>query len=221
MNILIVDDEQEMISLLTSYLTKEGYKTTAAFDGLEAVEAAHNQELDLILLDIMMPRMDGISALKEIRKLSNVPIIMLTAKGDELDRVAGLKSGADDYVVKPFSPEELVARVEASLRRSNGLKQDTREVLTQNELYVDLNGHIVQVHSEDVTLTRKEFQLLTLLIQNKGRVFPREHLLDHIWGFESQGTIRTVDTHIKTLRLKLQSAGSYIKTVWGVGYKFD
>ncbi|EDL63536.1 response regulator transcription factor [Bacillus sp. SG-1] len=223
MNILVVDDEKDMVGLLNSYLTSNGYYVFPAGNGREAIDVMKSESIDLVLLDIMMPFMDGLEAAQEIRTFSDVPIIMLTAKGNEDDRVTGLKIGADDYVVKPFSPKELLARIEAALRRSKGYKNGnlTSQMISHEELTVDLKGHMVQVDGITVNLTRKEFLLLALLMQNQGQVFSREQLLDQIWGFESEGTARTVDTHIKTLRLKLKAAGSYVQTVWGVGYKFN
>ncbi|MCA0970551.1 response regulator transcription factor [Halobacillus litoralis] len=220
MRVLVVDDEQDMIHMVKSYLERYNYQVMTAMDGVEAVKAAKNEEVDLIILDIMMPKMDGVTACREIRSFSDVPILMLTAKSDPDDRVIGLRTGADDYIVKPFSLKELLARVEATLRRSKGFQ--TEEHLFQHkELMVDLRGHVVEVEGQRVNLTRKEFLLLSFLVQHVGQVFTREQLLDRIWGLESGGTMRTVDTHVKTLRLKLKSAGAYIQTVWGVGYKFS
>ncbi|RIW29364.1 DNA-binding response regulator [Bacillus salacetis] len=224
MNILAVDDEKDMIGLLTSYLKAHDYTVFSAGNGLEAINTLKKEKIDLVLLDIMMPVMDGLEAAREIRTFSDVPIIILTAKGNEDDRVTGLKIGADDYVVKPFSPKELVARIEAALRRSKGYpigrQRQGDDIIRHEELSIDLKGYVVKVNDDPVNLTRKEFLLLSLLIQNKGQVFTREQLLDRVWGFESEGTARTVDTHIKTLRLKLKSAGVHVQTVWGVGYKF-
>ncbi|WP_421382907.1 response regulator transcription factor [Bacillus salacetis] len=223
MNILVVDDEKDMVLLLNSYLKAHDYSVLSAGNGREAVDVLKKESVDLVLLDIMMPVMNGLEAAKEIRTFSEVPIIFLTAKGNEDDRVTGLKIGADDYVVKPFSPKELLARIEAALRRSKGYNGGSAisQLISHEELSIDLKGHVVKVDGTTVNLTRKEFLLLSLLIQNQGQVFSREQLLDKIWGFESEGTARTVDTHIKTLRLKLKSAGSYVQTVWGVGYKFN
>lgn len=222
MNILVADDEKDMILLLTSYLTAHDYSVFPAANGREALGVLRKEPIDLVLLDIMMPVMDGLEAAKEIRTFSDVPIIMLTAKGSEDDRVIGLKIGADDYVVKPFSPKELLARIEAALRRSKGYRSPgaDSQMITHEGLSIDLKGHVVKVDGATVNLTRKEFLILALLVQNRGQVFSREQLLDKVWGFESEGTARTVDTHIKTLRLKLKTAGPYIGTVWGVGYKF-
>jgi two-component system, OmpR family, response regulator ResD len=218
--ILLADDEEQMLALLRSYLVKEGYVIVAARNGKEAFDLWERGAFDLVILDIMMPVMDGFSVCKKIREQSNVPIIMLTAKSEELDRVHGLKIGADDYIVKPFSPKELVARVEAILRRSHNFSQKQNGTAADG-LVIDIEGHTVTVDGNPVNLTRKEFSLLNFLVSHKGQVFSREHLLDSIWGLESTGTLRTVDTHIKTLRLKLKSFGGNIQTVWGVGYKFD
>jgi two-component system, OmpR family, response regulator ResD len=218
--ILIADDEEQMLMLLSSYLEKEGYMIYTAHDGNGVLDLWNKETFDLLILDIMMPGLDGFTVCKKIREVSKVPIIMLTAKGEELDRVNGLKIGADDYIVKPFSPKELVARVEALLRRSNDFKQE-QNLIKLGELVIDIDGHKVEVAGKLVNLTRKEFSLLNFLISNKGQVFSREHLLDRIWGIESMGTLRTVDTHIKTLRIKLGNSGAYIQTVWGVGYKFE
>ncbi|MCM3768095.1 response regulator transcription factor [Neobacillus niacini] len=218
--ILIADDEEQMLVLLSSYLEKEGYITYTAHDGIEVLDLWNKGTFDLLILDIMMPKLDGSTVCKKIREASKVPIIMLTAKGEELDRVNGLKIGADDYIVKPFSPKELVARVEALLRRSNDFNQK-QNLIKLGELVIDIEGYKVEVAGKLVNLTRKEFSLLNFLISNQGQVFSREHLLDRLWGLESMGTLRTVDTHIKTLRIKLGNAGAYIQTVWGVGYKFE
>ncbi|MCP3033343.1 response regulator transcription factor [Halobacillus sp. A1] len=220
MNILVVDDEFDMIKMLKSYLELHHYTVFTAEDGIDAIEAIKMKNIDLVLLDIMMPRMDGITACKEIRDFSDVPILMLTAKGNEDDRVIGLRSGADDYIVKPFSPKELVARIEATLRRANAHQHRNDQFFRHQDISIDFKGHVVRVNEKTINLTRKEFQLLAFLVRNQGQVFTREHLLDHIWGMDSEGTMRTVDTHVKTLRLKLKSAGSHIQTVWGVGYKF-
>ncbi|WP_407271001.1 response regulator transcription factor [Radiobacillus sp. PE A8.2] len=218
--ILIADDEEQMVALVGSYLDKEGYQTVVAYDGTEALSYWQRQPFDLLILDIMMPKLDGFSVCKTVRESSNVPIIMLTAKSEELDRVHGLKIGADDYIVKPFSPKELIARVEALLRRSNNFRLP-QQLLTVDNMVIDLEGHKVEVEGQTLNLTRKEFSLLQFFINHQGQVFSRDQLLDKIWGFDSTGTPRTVDTHIKTLRIKMGSAGAYIKTVWGVGYKFE
>ncbi|MED4205700.1 response regulator transcription factor [Neobacillus mesonae] len=218
--VLIADDEEQMLMLVGSYLEKEGYETVTAVDGEEVLARWEQESFDLVILDIMMPKMDGFTVCQKIREVSKVPIIMLTAKSEELDRIHGLKIGADDYIIKPFSPKELVARVEALLRRSNDFKP-RQSVLEQGDLAIDLEGHTAEVQGKRLNLTRKEFSLLDFFFNHKGQVFSREQLLDHVWGLESTGTLRTVDTHIKTLRIKLGPAGYLIKTVWGVGYKFE
>ncbi|QCJ44663.1 response regulator transcription factor [Bacillus sp. S3] len=218
--VLIADDEEQMLMLVGSYLEKEGYETVTAVDGKEVLAQWEHGAFDMVILDIMMPKMDGFTVCQKIREVSKIPIIMLTAKSEELDRIHGLKIGADDYIVKPFSPKELVARVEALLRRSNDFKLG-QNILELGDLLIDLEGHTAKVQGKRIDLTRKEFSLLEFFFKSKGQVFSREQLLDHVWGLESKGTLRTVDTHIKTLRIKLGSAGHLIKTVWGVGYKFE
>ena len=218
--VLIADDEEHMQMLVQSYLEKEGYETVTAEDGEEALARWSQGKFDLVILDIMMPKMDGFTVCQKIREVSNVPIIMLTAKSEELDRIRGLKIGADDYIVKPFSPKELVARVEALLRRSNNFRHK-QHLMELGDLVIDLEGYTAAVQGKRLNLTRKEFNLLEFFFNHKGQVFSREQLLDHVWGLESTGTLRTVDTHIKTLRIKLGSSGDLIKTVWGVGYKFE
>lgn len=219
-HVLIADDEKEFVELVTSYLHKEGLQVSSASDGYELLQTFKKQPVDVILLDIMMPYMDGLTACEKIREFSDVPIIMLSAKGEEMDRVQGLKIGADDYVVKPFSPKELVARIEALLRRTKQTVQST--VLQIGELMIDVDARTVKVAKQPVSLTRKEFDLLLLLAKNKNRVFSREELHDLVWGLEhSKATLRTVDTHIKTLRIKLGKASRLIQTVWGVGYKLE
>lgn len=218
--VLIADDEEQMLMLVCSYLEKEGYETVMATDGEEALTRWNEGRFHLIILDIMMPKVDGFTVCQQIRQVSNVPIMMLTAKSEELDRVRGLKIGADDYIVKPFSPKELVARVEALLRRSHDYKPK-QHLLELGGLVIDLESHTAEVRGKRLNLTRKEFSLLEFFCRHKGQVFSREQLLDHVWGLESAGTLRTVDTHIKTLRIKLGSSAVLIKTVWGVGYKFE
>lgn len=220
-HILVVDDEREMLELIASYLRKENFRVSLAYDGYELIEKLRENFIDLVVLDVMMPGMDGFTACQIIRDTSNVPIIMLTAKGDEESRVKGLKIGADDYIVKPFSPRELVARIEVLLRRTH------EHMLNQHFLHVgkitiDVDGRSVQVAGKPVMLTRKEYDLLLLLAKNKGKVFTREQLHDLVWGLDyARSSLRTVDTHIKTLRLKLGEASQYIHTIWGVGYKLE
>ncbi|WP_216828418.1 response regulator transcription factor [Alkalihalobacterium elongatum] len=220
--ILVVDDEKQIVELVTSYLLKEGYHVLEAYDGIEVFPILQRDKVDLIVLDVMMPGMDGYTACEKIREKWTVPIIMLTAKGGEMDRVQGLKIGADDYVVKPFSPKELVARIEAQLRRIELVTQKKTSFLRFGALEIDLEGRTVTVEDKKVTLTRKEYDLLQYLVSHEKMVFSREQIHDYVWGMDyEKGTFRTVDTHIKTLRIKLGQYGNHIKTVWGVGYKFE
>ncbi len=220
-HILVVDDEKELLELVVSYLEKEAYKVTTAKSGHEALHYVYSQPIDLVVLDVMMADMDGFAACEKIREFSSIPILMLTARSGEEDKIKGLKIGADDYIVKPFSPRELVARIEATLRRSNGM-QTTTNIVKINELEIDKSGRNVFVDGQPINLTRKEYDLLSFLVEHQGQVFTREHLHDRLWGMDAEtGTLRTVDTHIKTLRIKLKSAGWYVKTVWGIGYKFE
>lgn len=217
--VLVVDDEADMREMLGMYLHKEKYQVLHAENGEEALDILYDQEVDLIILDVMMPVMDGFTACKKIREKYMMPILMLTAKSDEWDKVRGLKLGADDYVMKPFSPKELLARVEALLRRSN---QAFFDVVSHSEITVQKSARQVLVGGERVNLARREYDLLLFLMEHEGKVFTREQLHDVIWGLDTEkGSYRTVDTHVKTLRFKLKDAGSKIKTVWGIGYKFD
>ncbi|NLP49743.1 response regulator transcription factor [Bacillus sp. RO1] len=217
--ILVVDDEADMREMLDMYLHKENYQVLHAENGEEALDLLYDHEVDLIILDVMMPVMDGFTACKKIREKYMMPILMLTAKSDEWDKVRGLKLGADDYVMKPFSPKELLARVEALLRRSN---QAFFDVVSLSEITVQKSARQVLIGGERVNLARREYDLLLFLMEHEGKVFSREQLHDVIWGLDTEkGSFRTVDTHVKTLRFKLKDAGAKIKTVWGIGYKFD
>lgn len=219
-HILVVDDEVELVDLVSKYLKKEGYRVTVAYDGLEALELI-DQSVDCIVLDIMMPKLDGISTCEEIRKYYMTPIIFLTAKGDEDDKIFGLKTGADDYLVKPFSLKELVARIEAVIRRTNMFQQENN-LLQAGSVEIDQSARIVRVNGEKIQLTRKEYDLLLFFMQHKGQVLNREQIHQHVWGIDYEAnSLRTVDTHVKTLRVKLADASSYIQTIWGVGYKFE
>nr|WP_078381132.1 response regulator transcription factor [Sutcliffiella halmapala] len=217
--ILIVDDEKEMRQLIETYLLTENYEVYHAVNGEDALDFLFVENVDLIILDVMMPEMDGFTACKKIRQHYTTPILMLTAKSDELDKVRGLKLGADDYVMKPFSPKELLARIEAMLRRS---KQSFFDKLTSTNVVIQKSAREVKVVGEKINLARREYDLLVFLMEHAGQVFSREHLHEVVWGIDSEkGTLRTVDTHIKTLRYKLNLAGDTIKTVWGIGYKFE
>ncbi|MCM2674123.1 response regulator transcription factor [Alkalicoccobacillus plakortidis] len=218
--ILVVDDEKELLQLVVSYLENEKYVVYTATDGYEALQTLETESIDLVILDIMMEGIDGFELCKRIRESSSIPVVMLTAKSSEDDRIRGLKLGADDYVIKPFSPRELMARVEAVLRRMH-VGQTNLHTIEIAELLIDKNGRKVFVDDQVVNLTRKEYDLLVFLYESSGKVFTRDHLLVRLWDVDHNKTARTVDTHIKTLRLKLQSAGRFIQTVWGVGYKFE
>ncbi|MBO9128473.1 response regulator transcription factor [Bacillus sp. 165] len=216
---LIVDDENDMRQLVGMYLENAGCEWKEASNGIEALHMLQEETFDLLILDIMMPELDGISLCKEVRKTSDVPIIFLTAKGEEWNRVTGLRIGADDYIVKPFSPGELIARMEAVLRRYT--KQEQESIETFGPISINEKGRRVEIDREVIPLTVKEFDLFQFLSQHKGQVFSREQLLEKVWGYDYAGSTRTVDTHVKTIRLKFGRYGEYIQTVWGVGYKFE
>ena len=218
---LIVDDEEKIRAVVREYAEFEEFEVTEARDGMEAVALCRENDYDIIIMDVMMPRLDGYSACKEIRKQKDVPIIMLSARGEEYDKLAGLESGADDYVVKPFSPRELVARVKAVLNRTMPKPAAADNIMTFGELTIDTASHTVRVSGEDVALTPKEFDLLVFLASNKGIALSREKILQKVWNYDYFGEDRTVDTHVKMLRGHLGKCRSYIATVWGIGYKFD
>ena len=223
LHVLVVDDEDKIRQVIGIYLTNEGYQVGEAKDGEEALRKFRAEAWDLIVLDVMMPKLDGVTVCQEIRKVSKVPIIMLTAKNDEVDRILGLEFGADDYMGKPFSPRELVARIKAVLRRTGAGEKKEEHLLKLPGMSIDLISREVLVKEKPITLTPKEFDLLALLARSTGRSYSREQLLEEVWGFDYYGDVRTVDTHINRLRDKLRADGapSYIKTVWGVGYKFE
>lgn len=220
--ILIVDDDLHIAELISLYMMKDGYETEEVYDGREAVTKAESFRPDLILLDLMLPGMDGYQVCTEIRKTSRVPIIMLTAKGETFDKVLGLELGADDYIVKPFDPKELVARVKAVLRRYEPKQEETdKNLLKFDGLEINLSNYSVSYNGKSLDFPPKEFELLSFLAQNPNRVFTREQLLDRIWGYEYVGDTRTVDVHVKRIREKLNSEDAWgIRTVWSVGYKF-
>ena len=221
--ILIVDDEFQMRQLLRIYLSQHDYQIDEAENGQEAYDKIMKEEFDLLILDVMMPKMDGWEALAEIRKISDVPVIMLTAKGSTEDKVTGLTSGADDYLVKPFEEAELVARIQALLRRSQK-NEEEHDMIKYKGLILDLSSRIALYREDTITLTQTEFDLLQILIEHKGKVLSREQLVELVWGIDFMGEDRTVDSHIKNLREKLRKAGledQIVKTVWGIGYKID
>ncbi len=223
--ILIADDDPIVHESLKIYLEAEGFKTVDCYDGISAVASA-DSTVSLCVLDIMMPGKSGIDVCREIRKTSQVPIVMLTAKGEEVDKIVGLELGADDYIVKPFSPREVVARIKAILRRTENHatgEDSSKNVIQHNGLMIDLNSYTVLLRGEPVICTPKEIEILFLLASNPGHVFTRDTLLSKVWGYDFAGETRTVDTHIKRLRAKLDSTGLgwSIKTIYGVGYKFE
>jgi DNA-binding response OmpR family regulator len=221
--ILICDDEPVVHESLHLYFEAEGFEVIDAYDGEEGLNKA-DQTVSLMILDIMMPKKSGIEVCREIRKSSSMPIVMLTAKGEEIDRILGLELGADDYIVKPFSPREVVARVKAILRRVEAKSQSADpNIVSYNGLTIDLNSYSVTLRGEHVICTPKEIEILFLLASNPGHVFTRDTLLSKVWGYDFAGETRTVDTHIKRLRAKLDSTGLgwSIKTIYGVGYKFE
>ncbi len=222
--ILIADDDVNVHQSLNAYFKREGYQILSAFDGEEALMLAKNTRPDMILLDIMMPKKDGLMVCREIRRESNVPIIMLTAKAEEFDKLLGLELGADDYITKPFSPREVLARVKTVLRRMREIHEENRgSVMTVGNLTIDMGAFMVKLNGQTVPCTPKEIEILWTLVSNPGMVFSREHLLQSIWGYDFLGDTRAVDSHIKRIRAKLcQQANPWdIRTVWGVGYRFE
>jgi DNA-binding response OmpR family regulator len=221
--ILVAEDERDLSNLIRRHLEDEGQRVVQVHDGLSAVQAARERPLDLIVLDWMLPRLDGLEVCRRVRRESIVPILMLTARAEEIDRVLGLEVGADDYLTKPFSIRELLARVRAMLRRVDLMASGPAEllppVLTAGPLLVDATQRLVSVAGQPVELTPKEFDLLTLLVRHPGRAFARDYLIEKVWGHEAGGSDRTVDTHILRLRKKLGAVGEAIETVWGVGYR--
>ena len=220
--ILIADDDQVVHEALGIYLKAEGFEVVDAFDGEEAIKDI-TPDIALCVLDIMMPKMSGIEVCREIRKTSQLPVLMLTAKGEEIDRIVGLELGADDYIVKPFSPREVVARIKAVLRRTTEQPKSDSAVISYNGLTIDLKSYTVTLRGQPVICTPKEIEILHMLASNPGQVFTREQLLSRVWGYDFAGETRTVDTHIKRIRAKLDSTGLgwSIKTIYGVGYKFE
>lgn len=224
MKILIVDDHEQIISILEEYVKKEGYTPIVALDGEDAMRKFRQEKPDLLLLDVMMPKRDGFAVCREIRSVSNVPIIMITARGEDFERIMGLEIGADDYIIKPFSPGEVMARIKAVMRRINRSDVQDKQIFKIENLSINLEEYTVAIGEKCVTLTKKEIEILWTLATTQDKVFSRDNILDLLWGEDYFGDTRTVDTHIKRLRSKL---GQYdhptweIKTIWGVGYKFE
>lgn len=224
--ILIADDNKQITSILASYAKKEGLEPVIALDGAQALDefARWQDEIVMVLLDVMMPQVDGFEVCRRLRRESMVPIIMITARGEDYDKIMGLDIGADDYVIKPFSANEVMARVRAVLRRIQVQEQQKQNVHKTGNLFIDLDKYQVQINGEEVPLTKKEIELLWTLAKNSSKVFSRENLLDSIWGYDYFGDSRTVDSHIKRLRAKVDKYDHpewEIKTIWGVGYRFE
>lgn len=224
--ILIADDNKQITTILASYAKKENLEPIVVFNGVDAIAKFHQYkgEIVMVLLDVMMPEMDGFEVCRRLRKESMVPIIMITARGEDYDKIMGLDIGADDYVIKPFSASEVMARVRAVMRRMQVQEQQKHNTLNYDNLFIDLDKYTVQINNEEIPLTKKEIELLWTLAKNSTKVFSRENLLDSIWGFDYVGDSRTVDSHIKRMRAKLDKYphDSWdIKTIWGVGYRFE
>ena len=219
LKVLIADDESRMRKLVKDFLSKAGFIVLEAEDGEQAVDMFFSdKDISLVILDVMMPRMDGWQVCREIRSKSKVPIIMLTAKGDERDELLGFELGVDEYITKPFSPKILVARVDAILRRSNALNDDIIDI---NGIKIDKAAHQVLIDGQDITLSVKEFELLSYFVANKGIALSRDKILNNVWNYDYFGDARTIDTHVKKLRSKMGEKGDCIKTIWGMGYKFE
>lgn len=221
--ILIVDDDTNICELLRLYIEKEGYTTAIAYDGVQALELFNKEQPNLVLLDIMMPRLDGWQVCREIRKTSDCPIIMITAKGEVFDKILGLELGADDYVVKPFEAKEVVARVRAVLRRTGVSEEEAVKEVSWDKLSINLTNYELKVNGVQIDTPPKEMELLYHLASNPNKVYTRDQLLDQVWGFEYYGDSRTVDVHVKRIREKIDGVSDKweLRTVWGVGYKFE
>lgn len=221
--VLIVDDNEQITSILAEYAKKEGYQPLVATDGETALDTFNEEQPDILLLDVMMPKIDGFSVCRQIRKISNVPIIMITARGEDFEKIMGLEIGADDYIVKPFSPGEVMARIKAIMRRIKGYETN-QQIFAHDNLKINLDDYTASVDDKILPLTKKEIEILWTLATNKDRVFSRDNLLNKLWGYDYFGDSRTVDSHIKRLRAKLDNFvhdSWEIKTIWGVGYKFE
>ncbi len=222
--ILIADDNRQITSILEEYVKKEGFTPFIAFDGQGALELFAKYKPDVVLLDVMMPNVDGFEVCREIRKHSDTPVIMITARGEDFEKIMGLDIGADDYIIKPFSPGEVMARIRAVMRRISREAGQSKQVFLYGSLTINLDEYIVSINDSRVLLTKKETELLWTLANNKNKVFSRDNLLNSLWGYDYFGDTRTVDSHIKRLRAKLDEFDHYgweIKTIWGVGYKFE
>ena len=216
-NILVCDDDREIVDAIKIYLTQEGYHVLKAYDGMQAIQMLEREEIQLLIIDVMMPKLDGIRATLKIREKSSIPIIILSAKSEDVDKILGLNIGADDYVTKPFGMMELVSRIKAVLRRSR--KTEEKSQIELSGICMNIKKHEVTVNGKEVALTLKEFELLEKMMLNKGIVLTRDQLLTEIWGYDFDGETRTVDVHVRTLRQKLGEKGDLIQTVRGVGYR--
>ncbi|MBR5930419.1 MAG: response regulator transcription factor [Lachnospiraceae bacterium] len=220
LKVLVVDDEARMRKIVRDFLVAKDYMVVEASNGEEAIDIMYeDKNIDLVLLDVMMPKMDGWETCREIRKFSKIPIIMLTAKSDETDELLGYNLGIDEYITKPFSPKILVARIDAILRRTNKLNEE--DVINAGRLVINKTSHVVTVDGNEVELSFKEFELLCYFAENKGIALSREKILNNVWNYDYFGDARTIDTHVKKIRSKLGDCGEYIKTIWGMGYKFE
>lgn len=219
--LLVVDDEERIRQIIIKYAVFEGHQVTEASDGMEAVQLCRNNDFDLIIMDIMMPELDGFSAVKEIRKTQNVPVIMLSARGEEYDKIHGFELGIDDYMVKPFSPKELMMRVNAIMKRSVTPAEAARDIFSTQGLKVDFTGRLVYIDGEKVGMSPKEYDLFFYLVRNRGIALTREKLINEVWGYDFYGDDRTLDTHIKLLRKSLGEYSRCIVTLRGVGYRFE
>ena len=217
--ILVVDDDKEIVGAIKKRLEMEDYEIITAYDGLEAMDILMEQEVQLLIIDVMMPKMDGWEVVKEIRKVSKVPIIMLTAKDQEQDELLGFELGVDEYISKPFSPKILVARVNAILKR--GRAAASEDLIDAGVIVIDKAAHLVKIDDVPIDLSVKEFELLTYFVENQKMALSREKILNNVWDYDYFGDARTIDTHVKKLRSKLGEKGNYIKTIWGMGYKFE
>ena len=223
-NVLIADDNRQIVSIISQYCKKNDFIVSTVFDGESVLSEVRNNKFDIVLLDVMMPKKDGFEVCREIRSFSNVPIIMITARGEDYEKIMGLEIGADDYIVKPFSPGEIIARIHAILRRLSPKENQDKKLFKYDNLEIDLDNFAVKIENEKILLTKKEIEIFWTLATNQNKVFTRENLLDLLWGFDYFGDSRTVDTHIKRLRSKIDNYNHpnwNIKTIWGVGYKFE
>ncbi|QAT62757.1 response regulator transcription factor [Acidilutibacter cellobiosedens] len=220
--ILVVDDEEKIRALIKKYAVFEGHEVVEAKDGMEAISICKNQDFDIIILDIMMPELDGFSTCREIRKYKTIPVIMLSARGEEYDKIHGFELGIDDYVVKPFSPKELMMRVNAIIKRSSPSNEEIKkEIISFEGLTVDFTGRIVYIDNKRINMSPKEYDLFFYLVKNRGIALTRKKIITDVWGYDFFGDDRTLDTHIKLLRKSLERYGKYIVTLRGVGYRFE